>query len=460
MNHNTGKTYTNLSFVYDYCRTFPRSKIVLVRNVRADLSETVLAEWEDNVLGPGHYLLRHPIQRDNREKYTFNNGSEVICRGFDRDAKLFSGQYHGVLFNEAVELRSEDKWERLHRAVRAPLLHPGQFRFLLAECNPAEEFHWINERAKTGRMHRIQTYLWDNPRWFDHAAGEWTSDGEEYIGNLSRGLSGHNRERLLLGNWFNATGAVLPEFNRDVHEPAGSYDPAARMLSIAGWPEPVKIEWTFGAMDAGYEGAGVFGVWGIDREGRMFCLCEVYRSHWTHDDWVRCIFDLAGEFKLQGMVCDHDKALIEAINRAFLRISATPFARIADKTLGLAGTKGKAARIGLMRSRLQRNAIFWMRDCNRHVDERLIALKRPWKTTMELPRLRHDEFEYGEDPIANAERIDPRADDHGFDQSLYGISYAESRAVRMSAVPEPPKPGTARAIFGPKPWEVQRRRRA
>ncbi len=454
----TGKTRTDLEFLRAYAERFRGAKLVLVRDIRADMSETVLAEWEDYVLGPDHPACQGP-GRDNRDKYVFPNTSEVIVRGFDRDSKLFSGQYHGGLFNEATELKSEEKWETLHRAMRAPLTHKGQFRFLIAETNPREEFHWLNERANAGRMHRIRTFLKDNPRWYDHKAREWTPDGLEYIGNLSQALSGANRLRLLKGEWVNASGAVLPEFERDIHVVDGAYDRATRTLHLAGWTDPVPMEWTFGAMDCGYEDSGVFGVWGVDRKGRLFELVEVYRSHWTHQDWVEVIGALTAEFGLQTMVSDHDKAFIEAINRALLRVNGSPFARIADKTLGLSGTKGKDARIEILRARLARREIFFLRDNTRFRDERLVSLKRPWATVQELPRLRYEDYRYGEDKVKQATRIDGTSPDHGFDMTLYACSFAASRALDRGPLPKPVAVNSAEAILGKAPWE-QRRRRA
>jgi len=453
----TGKTRTDLEFIYKYGLKFPGSKIVIVRDIRADMSETVLVEWEEFVLGPDHPSVRGGPQRKDRDTYTLPNGSQYIVRGFDRDSKLFSGQYHGGLFNEATELRSEEKWETLHRAMRAPLVHHGQFRFLMAECNPREEYHWLNERASAGRMMRIRTFLKDNPRWYDHFKRRWTQDGIEYIGNLSQGLTGPNRMRLLKGLWTNATGAVLPEFQKGVHVLNGTYDHATKLLTVEGWTAPVEIRWTFGAMDCGYEDSGVFGVWGVDRLGRMFELAEIYRSHWTHQDWVSHIMALKREFGIGLMVSDHDKALIEALNRAFMNERATPFARIADKTLGLAGTKGKDARIEIMRARLHRRELFFMANAPRFSDERLIALKRPWSTPMEIPRLRYEDYVYGQDAVKRASVIDGSTPDHGFDMTLYACSYAASRAVQIAPEMAKPVAGTAAAVFGLKPWQQRKR---
>lgn len=453
----TGKTRTILEMLRTYGENYPRSKIVFLRNERAAMSETLLVEWEEFVLGPDHYCVRGGPQRKDREKYTFTNGSEFILRGFDNEQKLFSGQYHVIYFNEATELRSEEKWETLHRAKRAKNTHGQPFRMLLADCNPRQKSHWLNRRAhdpdRAGlpfvplkdRMQRIRGRLEDNPRWYDHDRREWTKDGKDYITSMSRGFTGVNRERLLYGLWSNAEGALLPEWNPGVHVIDATL--AGKSLTIKGWDRPVEIEWTFAAMDAGYEDSGVLGVWGMDDRSRMFRLAEIYRRHWTHDDWAQHVVKLAREFRLQHLACDHDKALIAALNRALVNAGFPPFVRIADKTLGMSGDKAKTARIELLRSRLVRQEIFWVKNANRELDPWLQEKNRPYRSEDEFPNLRYEEFTYGEDKIEKEARVDQRDPDHGLDETLYAVAYATTRAFARAMPEVKYAPGTAGHIL-------------
>lgn len=446
--HNTSKTFTDLHFIKTYCERFNNSRIVLLRNERVAMNETILPAWED-ILGTNHFALRKGPSREHRDSYVFRNGSRVILRGFDNEDKLFSGEYHGFLFNEACELRSEDKYETLYRAVRAKKTHPNQFKFRIAEVNPRHVGHWLNQRAMAGRMKRIQTFLHDNPRWFDHDRNDWNEEGREYISALARGLTGVNRMRLLEGRWENNTGAVLPQYDHNVHLIEAKLDLPTRTLHVKGWPQPVQLIWFFAAMDAGFEGAGVLGIWGVDAQDRMFEVCEIYRRHWIHSKWAEEAVKLAREFRLQGLVCDHDKALIAAINQALVNAGYGQIARIANKTLGLPGDKGKIARVEMMRSRLERRELFYVKGCNRFVDEELQAIpNRPWCTPMELPHLKHEEFVYGEDDISKADKIDKRDPDHGFDQTLYAIAFAAGKRVNAPQGDGKCKPGTFGHFLG------------
>lgn len=453
----TGKTHTILQALLEYGERYPRSKIVFLRNERASMSETLLPEWEEHVLGPEHPSVLGGPQRKDREKYTLPNGSEYILRGFDNEQKLFSGQYHVIFFNEATELKSEEKFETLHRAKRA-LCDGGQpFRSIIADCNPRQRLHWLNVRASPGRdgspakMHRIRTALHDNPRWYDHELAEWTQDGHDYISSMAAGYTGVNRSRLLLGLWEDASGALMAEFNQHIHCIDARLERATGtwLLHVKGWAQPVELRWFFAGFDAGYTTA-CLGVWGVDIQGRMFEVAELYRSRWaqngdrtgwTHDDWARRAVGLAREFQLQGIVSDHDPSLIEAVNRALINAGHGACVREADKRMGMAGDKAKAARIEMMRARFQRNELFFVNGCNREVDNQLLAKGRPNKTPDELPNLRYREFEYGVDDIAVEGKVDKTIPDHGFDMCCYSVVFAAGRQVQ------------GKRTIGSSPWE-------
>ena len=434
----SGKTHTILQMIRSYCDDYPHSKWLFIRNEKSAMNETLLVEWEEAVLGAGHPMLkgRQP-SRDNRTVYENPyNKSTVVCRGFDDEQKFFSGQFHGIFFNEATELKSEEKWETLHRALRAKKTHGQPFSVMVADCNPRQRSHWLNRRAASGRMRRIRTFLWDNPRWYDHERNDWTEEGREYVQALSLGLTGVNRTRLLLGLWENATGAVLPQFDENIHVIDARLEKVfgATLLHVKGWAQPVELRWFFASMDCGFQNAAVFGVWGMDPQGRLFEVAEIYRSQWTHEEWSQHVVALAKEFPLQGIACDHDPALIKALNIALTRANVSGVARIADKTLGRSDEKGQVARLELLRSLLQRRAIFYVKGCNRFVDDALKAKRLPWNTPMELPDLQHEEVTAGEDDVAKAEKIDKSFPNHGFDMTRYACAFAATRNLAQEGL--------------------------
>lgn len=464
----TGKTRVILEALLRYAEKYPRSKIVFLRNERAAMTETLLVEWEEVVFGPFYPHLVSGAQRGHRDKYgPLPNGSEFILRGFNDEQKLYSGQFHIIFFNEATELKSEEKWQTLHRSLRAPCSGGQPFLALIADCNPRQRSHWLNRRAhdieRAGRefdpsidpktqkprdlMLRIRTDFTDNGRWYDHGATHLPEDErytQDFYDRIWYGLrtntGGVTNTRLFQGLWEDATGALMPEFDSDRHVIDAKLEKrlGTWLLHVKGWPQPVEMRWFFAGFDAGYTTA-VLGIWGVDIQGRMFEVAEYYRSRWgacgerhgwTHDDWARRAVSVAKEFQLQGIVSDHDPSLIEAVNRALINAGHGACVREANKRMGMAGDKAKDARIEMVRAALQRNELFYVKGCNREVDEALVSMKRPWCTPMEIPDLRYREFEYGVDDISIEGKVDKSIPDHGFDMTCYSKVFQHSRQVQ------------------------------
>lgn len=440
----TGKTRTILEFLRWYLESHPGVRVLLMRDRRVDMTNTVLVEWEEEVLGPGHPAVLGGPTRAHRESYRFTNTSEAIVGGFNNEKKLFSGQYHGIYFNECQET-IEKKWETLHRALRA---RGGPFRFFVGDCNPDDEGHWLNMRAETPAMKRIVTRLWDNPRFFDIEANRWTEDGAEYASRLRQTLTGANFERLYKGVWCRVEGLVLPQYDAAVHRIYANLEDrgGSWWLTTDSWQRELK--WFFFSMDVGIVKAGVMQVWGVDREGRRYRILEYYHTGWTHSDWAQRVTMQAKRFNPQAMVCDHDMAMIAAINRSLIDAGMGPICVPADKTLGKSGTAGKRARIDLLRSSLLNRHIFFVRDAVVEADQHLVNARMPWCTEMEIGRWAYREYVMGEDNVKVAEEPDPTAEDHGIDATLYGEAYYWGRSIGTRPQDGMYPPGTMGHVMG------------
>lgn len=436
----TGKTHAILQFVRTYVETFPGVTFAIMREIRADMAETVLAEWEDSVLGLEHPAVVNGPTREHRDSYEFPNGSRVLVRGYDKPGKLFSGQLHGVYFCEMWQT-TEDKWQQLHRAIRGSFEgivgYRGEkpFRPLVGDVNPQERTHWANLRAQRGKMHRIMTRLWHNPRWYGEVDPvthrmDWFEDGRDFVNRMRLGTSGVQFERLFLGNWTTASGAVFPEFDSEIHEIDARWDAPNSLLHVAGWDQPVSIRWCIGSKDVGLGGSpGCFQIWGVDPQNRMFRLAEIYRKGWNPDQWAREIVNLCHEFKPLGIVCDHDKAMIHVLNQALHSAGFGQIVRMADKTMGMPGDKAKNARIEMMRLRLVQRKMFWVKKTVRHADLTLPS----WCSEVEVPSWRYQDFDRGSDAIKTGEKPDPTQDDHGIDATLYGTVFVHGRTMGNDA---------------------------
>lgn len=189
----TGKTRAALEKINWFCDAHPGVRVLVCRETRVSLTESVLVTWENKVLWQGHPALKGDASRANRHSYRYDNGSEVIVGGLDNPDRIMSTEYDMIYVAEATETR-EEAWEKLLTRLRND---KGPYHQAIADCNPAAPQHWLNQRAIRGQMIRLLSLHKDNP-----------SCTEEYLGRLAQ-LSGHRRARLFEGKWVAAEGSVF-----------------------------------------------------------------------------------------------------------------------------------------------------------------------------------------------------------------------------------------------------------
>ena len=147
----TGKTTGILGLLLRLLVAYPKSRQLWCRMTRADLTDSVLASFEDDVLPEDSYLLDGP-QRKDRHGYVLANGSEVVLAGMDRPSKKFSTSFDVVYFNELFEMPDEDAWEKFRRALRNRRM---PFHLLIADTNPESETHWVYLRNQGPEVVRL-----------------------------------------------------------------------------------------------------------------------------------------------------------------------------------------------------------------------------------------------------------------------------------------------------------------
>lgn len=453
-----GKTRLLAEWVKAACTLYPESKGIIVRETRVSLNNSVLELWEKEVLG-----LRHPAViggpgRRNRYEYSHPRlGGRVVLGGYDNPLTLFSSQWDWVWFNEVQET-SLEKWELLSRAMRewmADNVTGSKMPcsgIIIGDCNPDTEHHWANQRFPRqsntlerdpgedggGRI-RLVGRFWDNPKIYDHAQGEWTPKGRAYLRKLSKNLSGVRRRRLFEGEWVAAEGAVWADFDAQVHcvsaavgeDPEGGY-----FIAPYGWKDAlgkqrqIPIKWFFGSMDWGFDDPSCAQVWGVDVEGRMWMVAEVYHGSWTQEKWADIWTQLDDDFPLQSVVVDHEPALIENMNK---RIGPRRGRNMKEIVRPCNKTREKGAeKVGIdqVRVRLQpredgTRGIYFLRDSLRYgEDPGAVERGHPRSTVQEIPayvyRIREDGKPYKEEP-------DPKCIDHGCDTLRYACDFAAWR---------------------------------
>ena len=235
----TGKTRAALEKVLYLALAYPNVRVLLLRKTRASMTESVLAILEDHVFPLGHYAVG-TVARSHRLCYHLHNDSRIVIAGLDSATRIMSAQYDLVVVHEATEIEEHD-WEMLLTRLRNGSL---SYQQAIADCNPAGPTHWLMQRVRAGQLRYIRSRHEDNP-----------TVTPEYLARLDR-LTGFRRDRLFLGEWVGASGAVYPDFSTCIVEPYETI-PDGRFYGGVdfGWNDPF---------------AAVAGVWYRGGDGRQY----------------------------------------------------------------------------------------------------------------------------------------------------------------------------------------------
>lgn len=206
----TGKTRAILKKMDDLAWLYPKSRQLIVRKARVDLTESTLVTFERDVLGDDNPICAN-VQRAYRHSYKYPNGSEIVVGGMDRPGKILSAEYDLIYPAEAVQFTLQD-WETFVMRNRNGVM---PFQMVLGDTNPDRPEHWLKQRCDSGKTILLNTYHKDNPRYWQN--GDWTRDGRDYVLGKLENLSGVWRARYLDGKWIAAEGQIYDEFDDSLH---------------------------------------------------------------------------------------------------------------------------------------------------------------------------------------------------------------------------------------------------
>lgn len=219
----TGKTWAILVTIHLLLRRFSGLRFLILRQTRTSLTESVLPTLEQEVFPLfGDDRLSEGPRRENRSRYLYPNGSELVLGGLDKASKILSTAWDGFFWNEVIE-GQEETWQTLSTRLN----RPGRARKLglaLGDTNPGDPAHWLRKRAATGQLELWDSHHRDNPRL--HDLRDWTEEGVEYREKRLGRLTGTARLRLLDGLWAAGEGAWFQEFDLGSHvDDQAEFDP-------------------------------------------------------------------------------------------------------------------------------------------------------------------------------------------------------------------------------------------
>jgi len=340
----TGKSI-GIGALYRYMlREYPGCNLLVMRQVKADLSGSFMQMWEEEVLETGdvwdEWMLHGGTGKipahQSRSIYRYPNGSKLWCLGMNQWARFKSKAFDAIWPMEMTEF-IEEQIEGLHTRLRARRGSPFPKRMMIGDVNPEYPDHWANQRAIRGISTRIETTLKDNPGYYDLERREFREEGSDYLSRLERTMRDPvRRSKYIDGVWTANAGQILPfdstrqTFDGKVEAVPGK----GYRIVIEGPRHPVlgSEVWLrgFGAsFDWGSAHAGTLQVWGLDEEGRQYLIEEVYHSRKPHSWWADWAVQFWEKYDLQFIVCDGAGNGAHDVFNERLEQKAGPKARIA-----------------------------------------------------------------------------------------------------------------------------------
>lgn len=277
-----GKTYALCTKAVMRACT-PGAREALCRKHRVTLTATTLVTllrgdgMMPPVLPPGTYTINKA-----EGLIQLNGGGEIVYFGLDDPDKIGSRSLTGAALDEAVDFDERD-WDMLQ--TRVSLDVPGVPRQVYGACNPGVPGHFLARRfGLAGGAQPLPGHV-----AFRTRSHENVFLPPDYLARIDT-LTGVARKRLVLGEWVGSEGLVYDTWDRDAHvrERAG---PWARVII---------------AVDDGNTNPCAMLLIGVDGDGRMHILREVYQSRMLTSAKIAAALDLARGYDIEAVV--HDPA--------------------------------------------------------------------------------------------------------------------------------------------------------
>lgn len=233
----TGKSFAAISKIFKICEEQPGTRAVFFRQSRVNLSESVMATFENMVLPHGHPVKPGPrdAKRANRKSYHFPNGSTILCLGMEDNAsfddddsiggRLKSFEYDVALLEECTEFGSE----AIQMAFSRLRGQDERRRFIMCLFNPASDSqHHIYSLIGKKGVSYFKTTHHDNPHYWKPnplgtetspagVRGNLTTAGTDYVENTLGMLTGSMMDRFRIGTTSYNPALVHPEFDPALH---------------------------------------------------------------------------------------------------------------------------------------------------------------------------------------------------------------------------------------------------
>ena len=409
--NQTGKTSAIMLFLIAYFLAFPDANILILRKRYTALVRSALmtfhkcCEWVFGVpithSASPIYISRGGINQPEQYRCRLGTGKiDVIGSAAVEDIQ--SAEYDMELLPQVEELEPEEFDLITKRCTGRNAKAPIWIR--IADCNPSHEFHHLLTLKADGVVKMMKTTLKSNPFNFNHEVREYTQEGFDAIRELNS-LTGVLFEKLRLGKWSTAEGAVFPMFKMERH-----------VLPFAVSP-PADLQ-VFGSIDFG-KTAPFSALWYVVYPtGNVVQFAEIYmseRSIVDHGHTMLAVNDLYDVNPI--FISDIDKAAIDILRRMGIKV-----------VQAAKGPGSVATGTNIFQHRLLHDSIFFVDPKYSLVerDAKRKAKNKPQCLIEELASLRYRDPEKYSGTLRD-EVPDKEADnDHAFNSAMYFLTWLDT----------------------------------
>jgi len=379
----TGKTLSALWKLHLCALKYQDASLVILRKTQASIYATALQTYLHKVRSEDSQTSAYGGEKP--EWFDYPNGARIWLAGLDKAGKVLSAEHDIIYVNQAEELTLSD-WETLTTRTTGRAGHMP-YSQTIGDCNPSYPAHWMYHRSSLRMFYSKHE---ENPTLYNPVTGEITELGKHTMSVLDA-LTGVRKQRLRYGLAAQAEGAIYDEWDESVH------------LKYAG-EVPARFNRYIAGQDWGYTNAGVLGIWGVDGEGRMYLVKQVYQTGRRIDWWTELAKGIHERYGLEVIACDpSEPAYIDAF-----RLAGVP--AIAADNAVLPG-------INAVKKRLAEKRLFILRDSLESADESLAERRLPSSVQDEIPQ-----YVWADN---KAKEIPVKENDHGADMVRYSAMYLD-----------------------------------
>lgn len=377
-----GKSRCAAEKINAYCWEYPSSTWLMCRKAR---------EWNGHSIVP--FMWKTVMGHDSRIKFNssdgaffYPNGSVIYSAGMFDDKQRQSmrsiggdGGLDGAWLEEANAFTRQDFEEVIGRVRHTA----ANWQQIILSTNPDSPTHWIYKDLIQGGGASV----------YYSGAKDNSNNSPAYITNLEK-LTGVMRDRLVLGKWVQAEGAIYDEYN-----------PAVHVIDKFEIPQ----EWPrYRSIDFGYSNPFVCAWYAMDDDGRLYRYREIYKTRQLVEDMTPKLIALSEGESIDFTVSDHDAEDRATMERHGIMTTTAK----KDVSPGIQAVK---ARLKVQPD--GRPRLYFVRQALVEVDQLLESLKKPTCLLDEIPGYAWKKYDDGkpnkEEPV--------KINDHACDELRYMV---------------------------------------